>query len=127
VSDELVVKIKGDGDYPLDPEAALADLTGTETIMLEEFLGGWDKFDPRGATTRSLVAIIWLAKRQAGKDVSLDEVAEIKGLMFGDVFDLEEVSNGGPPAEAPDSAPSLSSSESSSDPSGVGESSSVTT
>lgn len=125
----LVVKVKGDGDYELDIEETLADLTGAETIMLEEYLGGWERFDIKAGNARSVIAIIWLAKRQAGKNVSLDEIAETKGLIFGDAFDLEEVKNGGPPAPAAQDAAltsASSSSESTSETSGDGGSSSAT-
>ena len=126
---ELVVKVQGDGDYPLNIEEALADLTGAETVVLEEYLGGWDRFDIKAGNARSVIAIIWLAKRQAGKDVSLEQVAETKGLIFGDAFDLEEVKNGGPPAPAAQDAALISESSSSastSETSGDGDSSSAT-
>lgn len=101
---DLTVKIKGDGDYPLDVDATLADLTGTETAMLEDYLGGWQNFGH--GTTRGLIVTIWLAKRQAGKAVSLEEIAEMKGLVFGDAVAVDEAAgvNGGPPAEAASAA-----------------------
>ena len=103
MSVDLVVKLKDDGEYPLDVDETLADLTGTETAMIEEYLGGWEHFG--GGSTRSVIVTIWLAKRQAGLRVSLEEVAETKGLIFGDVLDLKEM-NGGPPVQAAQAAAS---------------------
>lgn len=125
MSDMLVVKVRGEGDYELDVEQTMADLTGSETLELEEFLGGWDKFDLTGATTRSIVVLVWLAKRAAGKKASLEEILDMRGLVFGDAIELEEAKEG-PPAEAPDSGHSSSSSESTSDLYGAGGSSSAT-
>jgi hypothetical protein len=102
---DLVIKLKGDGDYPLDINAALADLTGDETAMVEDYLGGWDNFDLTGnRTARSLIVTVWLAKRQAGKTVTLEEVAATKGLMFGDVLDMDVEDDTLPPAQAADEA-----------------------
>lgn len=125
MSDMLVVKVRGEGDYELDVEQTMADLTGSETLELEEFLGGWDKFDLTGATTRSIVVLVWLAKRAAGKKASLEEILDMRGLVFGDAIELEEAKEV-PPAEAPDSGLSNSSSESNSDLYGAGGSSSAT-
>lgn len=98
MNDDLLIKIKDDGEYPLDVDETLANLTGLETAELEEFLGGFEYYDPRNGGTRSIIATIWLAKKQAGQNVSLHDVGQIKGLVFGDAFDMEEL-NGGPPAE----------------------------
>ena len=125
MSDQVIVKVAGE-DYPLDFEQTMADLTGEETVQLEEYLGGWEKFDLRGATTRSVIVLIWLAKRQAGKHATLEQIAQTKGLIFGDAFDIVEVKDG-PPVVAPDSGRSSSSSESTSESSGDGNSSSDTT
>ena len=124
MSDQVIVKVAGE-DYPLDFEQTMADLTGEETVQLEEYLGGWEKFDLRGATTRSVIVLIWLAKRQAGKHATLEQIAQTKGLIFGDAFDIVEVEDG-PPAVAPDSGRNNSSSESTSENSGAGDSSSAT-
>lgn len=101
---DLIVKLKGDGDYELDINATLAELTGAETMLLEEYLGGWDNFDVVSGSTRSVIVTIWLAKRQAGKTVTLDEIASIKGLVFGDALDVQEVNGTGPPAVAAEAA-----------------------
>lgn len=129
MSDDLTVKLKGIGDYPLDVGATLADLTGTETAELEEFVGGFENFDPRSGSVRSMIATIWLAKKQAGEKDTLHDVGQIKGLVFGDVFDIEEaVVNGRPPAQGAD-APSTDETpgtEPTSDASGAGTSLSAT-
>lgn len=101
MSDVLLIKLRENGEeheYPLDVEVQLAELTGIETADMEEFLGGISNFDPRSGSVRSLIVAIWLAKRQAGLKDTLYDVGQIKGLVFGDVFDIEEL-NGGPPAE----------------------------
>lgn len=117
---DLIVRLKGDGAYPLDVDATLADLTGDETMMLEEYLGGWDKFAIGSGSTRSVIVTIWLAKRQAGQTVTLDEIAATKGLVFGDVFEVEEVTNGGPPDGAATAAPDILSTPDGSEITGVG-------
>jgi hypothetical protein len=79
--------------YEVDVTAQLATLTGTESITVEEYLGGFDKFRASGTTTRSVIVMLWLARRQAGETVTLDEVADTRGLVFGDVieeFDEED-------------------------------------
>jgi hypothetical protein len=97
---DLVIKLKGDGEYPLDIEATMADLTGDETAMIEDYLDGLDNFDLQGRkSTKSVIVAVWLAKRQAGRHVTLAEVGAIKGLMFGDVLDMGEDAEV-PPAEA---------------------------
>lgn len=93
---DLIVTLNG-REYELEVEATLADLTGAETLMLEEYLSGWEHFG--SGTTRSAIVTIWLAKRQAGEQVSLEEIEGVKGLLFGGALELSEV-NGGPPAEA---------------------------
>lgn len=115
---DLIVRLKGEGDYPLDVEATLADLTGTETAMLEEYLGGWDNFG--GNSVRSVIVTIWLAKRQAGKTVTLEEIAATKGLIFGDAFETVEVNGDGPPAEAATAAPNIPSTPEPSETTGAG-------
>lgn len=94
---DVVVKIKGDGDYPLDVDAQLADLTGDETHDLETYIGGWNNLE--SGSTRSLIAMIWLAKRQSGKPATLAEIGQMKGIMFGDTVDVAEADDV-PPAEA---------------------------
>lgn len=118
---DITITIKGDGEYPLDVDETLADLTGAETIMLEEYLGGWDKFDLSGGSTRSLIVCVWLAKRQAGKKTSLDEIGEIKGLVFGDALQVDsEDTDAGPPDMAAQAAAPSSSIPASSDTVGAG-------
>ena len=133
MSDDLLIKLKDDAgemqSYPLDVDETLANLTGLETADLEEFLGGFEYFDPRQGGTRSIIATIWLAKKQAGENVTLNDVGNIKGLIFGDRFDLEEM-NGSPPApgaDAPSSADEQPGTEPTSEPSGAGVSLSATT
>lgn len=126
MSDDLLIKLKDDEgvqqEYPLDVDETLANLTGLETANLEEFLGGFEYFDPQRGGTRSIIATIWLAKKQAGESVTLNEVGNMKGLIFGDRFELGEL-NGGPPAEgaqAPTSPDEQLGTEPTSDGSGAG-------
>lgn len=123
MSDELIVKVKGEPDLPLDVDAALADLTGDETVMLEEYLGGWQNFDITKGSARSVIAVIWLARRQAGQKSTLGEIGQIKGLLFGDAFDIEGGEEGPPAGAATAATPSTLET---SDTSGHGLSRSVT-
>lgn len=94
------LKINGE-TYPLPIEEVLADLTGAESIMLEDYLGGWEKFEPKSGATRSVVVLVWLAKHHAGEDVSLADIEAMRGLVFGNA--VEEV-DAGPPLEAASAA-----------------------
>lgn len=126
MSDDLLIKLKDDTgemqEYPLDVEETLANLTGLETAEVEEFLGGFEYFDPRSGNARSVIVTIWLAKKQAGENATLNDVGQLKGLIFGDRFDVEEL-NGGPPApgaDAPSSPDEQPGTELTSDDSGAG-------
>lgn len=88
--------------YPLPIDDVLADLTGSETLMLEEYIGGWDKLDMSGHSTRSVIALVWLAKHHAGEDMELAEIEEMKGLVFGNTVEVVD----GPPDGAADAASS---------------------
>lgn len=97
--DHVRVRIEG-RVYDFFVAATLQSLTGKETIALEDYLGGWSNFRQDGANTRSLVVIVWLAKRQAGEHVTFDEIEEMPGLLFGDTLqDLDE--EGETPSAAP--------------------------
>jgi hypothetical protein len=117
----------GNDTYELDLEAALKGLTGAETLMVEDFLGGWDKFRSPSNVTRSTVVIVWLAKKHAGGPgarsatgrgwITFDEILATPGLVFGDVVELtddEDNTDAGdgqsPPADAAalNSSPRLS-------------------
>lgn len=104
---ESVLKIAGKA-YPLPIEEVLADLTGSESIMLEDYLGGWDQFSITSGTTRSVVVMVWLAKHHAGEEVELSDIEAMKGLVFGDAVEVEER-----PPEVAAEAASESSSETS--------------
>lgn len=87
---ETILKIDGK-DYPLPIEDVLAELTGSESIMLEDYLGGWDRFDMSGGATRSLIVLVWLARHHAGEEVEITDIEAMKGLVFGNTVDVEEV------------------------------------
>lgn len=99
---ESVLKIGGKA-YPLPIEEVLADLTGAESIMLEDYLGGWDRLDIKGAATRSVIVLVWLAKHHAGEEIEITEIEAMRGLVFGDTVDVAEVESG-PPAVAAEAA-----------------------
>jgi hypothetical protein len=89
--------------YEVDITKSLGDLTGTESIAVEEYLGGWDKFRAAGTTTRSLIVMVWLARRQAGEATTLEEIADsTRGLVFGKVIDnFDAEDDVGPPDHSP--------------------------
>lgn len=94
--------------YPLPFDEVLANLTGKESLMLEDYLGGWAKLDFDNPDTRSTVVLVWLAKHHAGEPMTIDAIENMRGLVFGDA--VEAVL---PPAEAAGAADSGSSQETS--------------
>lgn len=100
---DTLLKIGGK-DYPLPLEDVLADLTGAESIMLEDYLGGWEHFSITSGTTRSVVVLVWLAKHHAGEKVEITDIEAMKGLVFGDAVEVEER----PPDLAASAAPESS-------------------
>lgn len=101
---ETGLKVNGEF-FPLPLDEVLANLTGTESLMLEEYLGGWANFDPSGMSTRTVVVLVWLAKHHAGQEVDIMEVEGMKGLVFGGTVEEVDVN---PPAEAAEAAPESS-------------------
>jgi hypothetical protein len=83
----LTVRIFGK-DYALPLDEVLQSLTGEETMMVEDFLGGWDKFRSPSNVTRSVIVIVWLAKRHAGEKATFAEIAKLEGLVFGDAVEV---------------------------------------
>ena len=81
-SDSSGLKIDGQY-YELPFEDALENLTGKESRMLEDYLGGWGNLRFDEVNTRSVVVMVWLAKHHAGEPVTLEQVEEMKGLLFG--------------------------------------------
>ncbi len=114
---DLIVRYQGPGDeepkdYPLPVDDVLEDLTGTESAMLEDYLGGWGNFSV-DASTRSAVVTIWLALRHNGQTRSIEAIEQTKGLLFGDALDIAEVDAANPPEQAADAAEPSSSPETS--------------
>ena len=73
----------GEKEYAFDEIAALESLTGEESAAVEDFLGGWHRFRDNTNRTRTVIVMVWLAKRSAGEQVTLDDVAKLPGLIFG--------------------------------------------
>lgn len=91
--------------YALPFEEVLENLTGKESLMLEDYLGGWDRLDFDNPNTRSVVVMIWLAKHHAGESPSLDAIENMKGLVFGSAVEGVDVR---PPDEGTASSPETS-------------------
>lgn len=88
--------------YEVDIEQVLEDLTGEETLAIEDFLGGWGNFDAKGGSARSVYVLYYLAKRANDAKVKLADVLKEKGVLFGDRVELEDLEEEGeerPPAE----------------------------
>lgn len=78
-------------EYVFDMDEQLKTLTGSESIMVEDYLGGWQGLTAQSNRTRAGVVFIWIAKRMAGEPATFEEIADTPGLMFGDdVFDLQD-------------------------------------
>lgn len=87
----MVIVTFGERKYEFGLDDALKSLTGTESMLVEEFLGGWGRFRDPGNVTRSLIIIVWLAKRSAGETATFDEIAATPGLVFGDMVEIDDV------------------------------------
>lgn len=86
--------------YEVDIEAVLEDLTGEETLAIEDFLGGWANFDAKGGSARSVYVLYYLAKRGNDSKVRLADVLKEKGILFGDRVDIQDLEDENrPPAE----------------------------
>lgn len=75
--------------YEFDLQEALSSLTGTESMLVEDYLGGWHRFREPGNITRSTIVMVWLAKRSAGETTTFEEIAATPGLVFGDAVIIE--------------------------------------
>lgn len=93
---ESGLKIEGKF-YALPFEEVLEGLTGKQTVMLEDYLGGWGNLNFENPNTRSVVVLVWLAKHHAGEETTLDAIEDMKGLVFGGA--VEEVDVRPPPVD----------------------------
>lgn len=84
----LTVKF-GEQTYTFDLQEQLTSLTGLESAEVEEFIGGWERFQSPAARTRSAIVLVWLGKRAAGEASTLEEIGSTTGFLFGDVFDID--------------------------------------
>lgn len=128
------LRVTIDGEViEIDTEKELADLTGEETLAIEDFLGGWQNFDRRSGSARSVYVLYWLARRSKDPKVKLDDVKKEKGILFGDRMELDDLDADGkpieydeegnpknPPAEAADEAATPSTTPDGSETSGTG-------
>lgn len=92
-------------EYDLPLDKVLEGLTGAQSALLEDYLGGWNKFRSAEATTRSAVVLVWLAQYHAGQPTNLEVIESTPGLLFGpdSVFSLRE-DDTETPTEAADAA-----------------------
>ena len=103
MASESGLKIEGKF-YALPFEEVLENLTGKESLMLEDYLGGWESLDFDNPNTRSIVVMVWLAKHHAGEHVSLDDIENMKGLVFGSAVEEVDVR---PPDVGTESSPGI--------------------
>jgi hypothetical protein len=68
---------------------ALADLDGNESLMVEEYLGGFDNLQKNA--TKMAVVTVWLTLKAAGEPRDFASIQSVKGLLFGKVIDDDEV------------------------------------
>ncbi len=83
----LTVKF-GERSYELNLDEQLKSLTGTESILVEKYLGGWGMFRSPECVTQSAVVLVWLAKRAAGEEMTFEAIEATPGLLFGDALEL---------------------------------------
>jgi hypothetical protein len=80
----ITVRIDGTTYELASVNDALASLTGDESLLIEEYLGGFDQIGVKA--TRTAIVMAWLTLRAAGHPMSLEEIQTIPGLTFGDVI-----------------------------------------
>ena len=80
----VTVKLDGTTFEMGSVSSALAALTGDESLLLEEYIGGWDQLGKK--ITKSAVVMVWLALRVNGQPRSLEEIQAIPGIAFGDIL-----------------------------------------
>jgi hypothetical protein len=117
--------------YECDIALTLEDLTGDETLEIEDFLGGWENFDEKGGSARSVYVLYFLAKRANDPKVKLKDVTSEKGVVFGNRVDIQDIEEAkgettDPPADAPAEGAIHSTQSEVSDDSGAGSSQSDT-
>lgn len=80
--------------YEFDLKDALESLTGRESILCEDYLGGWEKFRDPNNQTRSVIILVYLAKRSAGETPTFEEIENIPGLLFGNALEVDDEEDG---------------------------------
>lgn len=97
------LRVTVDGDVlEINISDVLEDLTGEETLLVEDFLGGWENFDQSGESAKSVVLLYYLARRGHNPKVTLKDILKEKGILFGDRIELEDLDEEGedrPPAD----------------------------
>ena len=88
----LTVKLDGELLELPSVSDALASLTGDESLLIEEYLGGFDQLGQK--VTKSAVVMVWLTLRANDRPRSLEEIQAIPGVAFGGV--LEDDGKGEP-------------------------------
>ena len=115
------LRVTVDGDvYEISISDVLEDLTGEETLLVEEFLGGWENFDQTGESAKSVILLYYLAKRGHNAKVTLKEILKEKGLLFGDRIELEDLDEEGEPSPPDEGGETPSTPSETSDDSGTG-------
>jgi hypothetical protein len=91
--------------YEYDVKEQMEALTGTESIMVEDYLGGWSKFRAPANMTRSAVVMVWFALKAAGEPKTFEEISDTKGFPFQDdaftADDTDTLDGQSPPEPTP--------------------------
>jgi hypothetical protein len=91
--------------YEYDVKEQMEALTGTESIMVEDYLGGWSQFRAPANMTRSAVVMVWFALRSAGEPKTFEEISDTKGFPFQDeaftADDTDDLDGQSPPEPTP--------------------------
>jgi hypothetical protein len=91
--------------YEYDVKEQMEALTGTESIMVEDYLGGWSQFRAPANMTRSAVVMVWFALKAAGEPKTFEEIAGTKGFPFKDdaftADDTDTLDGQSPPEPTP--------------------------
>lgn len=96
-----MIRVTLDDNVYVLPSAdqALSSLTGAESVLLEDYLGGFPNYGVH--TAKTTVVNVWLTLRHAGEPRTLEEIEAIPGLVFGGTIEYDKAGEPEDPMQDP--------------------------